>query len=119
MQKWPELEAIAPDHMVAKYGQTCDLRRRLKEHQRIYRCYDVAMVAPVDPAFCLEAENALEAVFAGMGLLLPGPRELTLLPDNEKDMRRIAKQVSDIGEYYSWAGSRSRLRAEMYGKKHK
>ena len=117
-QKWPELDDIPPESLVAKYGQTCDLLRRLREHQRKYRHYDVALVAPVDPAFCLEAENALEAVFEDMGLLLPGPRELTLLPDNLKDMKRIEKQVKDIGAHYSWAGNRARLRAEVFGRKY-
>jgi hypothetical protein len=117
-QNWPELDDVAPERLVAKYGQTCDLRRRLREHQRKYRSYDVAMVAPVDPAFCLEAESALEAVFEDMGLLLPGPREITLLPDNPTDMKRIEKQVKDIGSHYSWAGNRARLRAEVFGKRH-
>lgn len=112
-QNWPELDDVPPESLVAKYGQTCDLLRRLREHQRTYRHYDVALVAPVDPAFCLEAEDALEAVFEDMGLLLPGAKELTLLPDNERDMKWLEKQVRDIGEYYSWVGNRSRLRAEI------
>jgi prophage antirepressor-like protein len=103
---WDIPVSYSDDALVCKYGQTCDLERRVKEHQTDYgrmKGVDLKLklYSYVDPQFVSEAETDIRGFFADFNMKyeVTGRSELVIIEPAK--LERVKKQYAQISHLYA------------------
>jgi hypothetical protein len=90
--------------IVCKWGRTCDLGRRTREHVNTYgkiegSSFSLKYQAPIDEHYTVEAENAVKDMFLEKkyNYTFKTHKELVIIPSNKfKDMKNEYNTISNI-----------------------
>nr|QOI90516.1 hypothetical protein HWQ62_00381 [Pyramimonas orientalis virus] len=113
MRQHFNLDKFQDDNAVVyKYGMTCDMVRRTKEHNKKYgklkdNTFDLKLFSYVDNLYKSEAETSIRQMFEGLGLCVDDLKHNELIVFNESKSETITKLYQNI--YIQYSGSNSEL----------